>query len=164
MLAFRDRAVLSSHPFTRVPRWGWAAFAVVVTAWSGWYLTTNYRAEIARRVADAKAWKIAGPPCPRITAGQFLGRHRKSARRFDFEGVAFFRRYGHVECAAIRNAGGRGDRRHPVCQFTSPGDLLIRANGLDWYFRPGPGQPATISLAQGRPACVMASHFTLNQP
>ncbi|WP_293678228.1 hypothetical protein [uncultured Phenylobacterium sp.] len=150
------------HPFSRIPRWAWIAFIAAVTASSAWYLTSNYRKALAQRVADAKAWAIEGPPCPRITAAQFLWVHRQPPRRFEFEGVVFFRRYGHVECAAIRDRGGRGDRRHAVCQFTSPGDLLIRTPAGEWSFRPGPGQPATVSTARSPPNCVMNSNFRLN--
>lgn len=156
--------VSSRHPFQRVPRWLWIASVAAVTAWSAWYLTTNYRKAVALRVADAKAWTLAGPPCPRITEAQFLGVHRKGPRRFEFEGVAFYRRYGHVQCAAIRDRGGLGGRRYPVCQFTSPGDLMIRTDRADWFFSPGPGQPATITLADGSPRCLMASTYTLKQP
>lgn len=151
----------SSHPFRIVPKWGWIAFTAVVTAWSGWYLTTNYRDAIQLRIADAKAWRIEGPPCPRITQAQVLRPRQKGLRRFEFEGVVFFRRYGHVECAAIRDDGGRGGRLYPVCQFTSPTDLIVRTDDGEWYFRPGPGRPATISTANGAPSCVVASAFSL---
>jgi len=157
----RGYVVTSPHPFTRIPRWAWIAFAAAVTAWSGWYLTTNYRAAIQLRVADAKAWRIDGPPCPTMTKAAFLKPRQKGARRFEFEGVVFFRRYGHVSCAAIRDKGGRGGQLYPVCQFTSPGDLMIRTEAGDWYFQPGPGQAATVSTAGGAPRCVMASTFSL---
>lgn len=149
------------HPFRRVPRWAWIAFLTPVIVWSGWYLTTNYRDAVARHVADAKAWTIAGPPCPPSDAARFLGVHHKPPQRFDFEGVAFFRRTGHVSCAMIRDKGGRGSRLYAVCQFTSPGDLMVRTPAGDTYFAPGPGQPATISTAGGVPRCVMASNYTL---
>lgn len=164
MRSTQGLVVTSPHPFRRIPRWLWWVFLAPLLGWSAWYLTTNYRDAIKLRIADAKAWTITGPPCPRITQAEFLGNHHKGPRRFNFEGVAFFRRTGHVECAIVRDQGGRGGRGFQVCQFTSPDDLMVRANGRDWYFRPGPGQPATVSLASGAPACVMASHFTLKQP
>jgi hypothetical protein len=153
--------VSSPHPFRRIPRWLWAAFLGPLVGWSAWYMTSNARDAVEQHIADAKAWTITGPSCPRITKAEFLGNHHKGPRRFDFEGVAFFRRTGHAECAVIRDQGGRGNHRFQVCQFTSPDDLLIRASGRDWYFRPGPGQAATVSLATGQPACVLASHFSL---
>ncbi len=162
MRSARGYVVSSPHPFTRVPRWAWIGFVAVVTTWSGWYLTTNYREAIARHVADAKAWRIEGPPCPPSTKARFMGVHHKPPQRFEFEGVVFFRRYGHVECAAIRDRAGRGDHLYDVCQFTSPGDLMVRTPSGDWYFQPGPGQPATVSTAGPSPRCVMASNFTLN--
>jgi hypothetical protein len=156
--------VAPRHPLAHVPRWAWIAFVAAVTLSSGWYLTSNYRKVVAQRVADAQAWRIDGPPCPNITQAQFLGVHHKPPRRFEFEGVVFFRRHGHADCAAIRDRGGRGDHRHAVCQFTSPGDLLIRTPAGDWFFRPGPGQPATVSTSGPRPACVMNAKFRLNPP
>ncbi len=164
MRSTQGLVVGSPHPFRRIPRWLWLAVLAPLVGWTAWYMTSNYRDAIALRVADAAAWTITGPPCARITEAQFLGVHHKAPRRFDFEGVAFFRRAGHAECAIIRDRGGRGGHRFQVCQFTSPDDLMIRANGTDTYFRPGPGQPATVSLAGGQPACVMASHFTLKPP
>lgn len=149
------------HPFERIPRWAWASFAAAVTVWSGWILTSNYRAVVAARVQDAKDWAISGPPCPVSDRATFLQPHRKGPRRFEYEEVTYFRRFGHVSCAPVYEKGGRSDRFYPVCQFTSPDDLLIRTPRGEWYFKPGPGQPATVSARDGIARCVMASKFSL---
>ena len=113
MRSTQGYVVTSPHPFTRIPRWAWIVCVAAVVAWSGWYLTTNYRDAVKRHVADAKAWRIDGPPCPPLTKAEFLKPRQKGARRFEFEGVVFFRRYGHVECAAIRDRGAVGIPRFP---------------------------------------------------
>jgi hypothetical protein len=153
------------HPFERVPRWAWWALTVAVLAYSGWFLTSNYRKLVAERVADAKAWRIDGPPCPASDRATLLdGRHKKGLRRFDYEDVTFIRRFGHVSCAPIYEQGGKSDRFYPVCQFTSPDDLLIRTKKGEWYFKPGPGQAATVSTQGGEARCVLASKFSLTPP
>jgi hypothetical protein len=151
----------AAHAFTRTPRWLLILPTVLAVGWLGWYLIDDYQKVRQQRIADAKAWTITGPPCPTITEAQFLRPHQKGLRRFEFQGAVFFRRYGHVACAAIRNDGGRGGRLHAVCQFTSPDDLMVRTEAGEVYFRPGPGSPATISTAGGAPRCVLASKYRL---
>lgn len=149
------------HPLERIPVGAWAAIVGVIVAASGWYLSRNYVDLKHERVADYDAWQIHGAACPVITPAEFLSGRRRGPRRFAYGGVDFYRRHGHVSCAPIYYDHGRSSRFYPVCQFTSPGDLLIRSEGRDWYFRPGPGQPATVSVAYGRPRCVLASNFTI---
>lgn len=149
------------HPLERIPRAAWPFVVAGLLVASGWYLSRNYMALRGERIADYQAWQIEGPACPIITSAAFLQGRRRGPRRFTYGGVDFYRRHGHVSCAPIYYDHGRSSRFYPVCQFTSPGDLLIRADGRDWYFRPGPGQPATVSVAYGRPRCVMASNFTI---
>lgn len=149
------------NPLREIPRGLFVAAIVAFVVLAGLYLIGNYRALVQRRVADAKAWHVVGPPCPQITKAEFLKVRHAPARRFQFEGAEFLRRFGHVNCAAIRDNGGRSGRLHEVCQFTSPGDLAVRTPTGDWYFRPGPGRPATISTEAATPACVMASNYRL---
>jgi len=158
----RGLGVRLRHPFERVPRIAWGLFGAAVLVSSYWYLASEYRDQVKLRIADARAWRIDGPPCSRITPAEFLGNHKKGPRRFEYEGVTFFRRNGHVECAPIYEDGGTSDRFHPVCQFTSPGELLIRTPKGDWYFQPGPGQPATVFASRDAPPrCVLAAKLTL---
>jgi len=135
----------------------WLGLGVVgLLAGAGGSYVLKQRALVAQRVADAKAWTVAGPPCGELTREVFLQPGQKGAQKFEFEGVQFFRRFGNVECAAIRDRGGRGETLHAVCRFTRPGDLMVRTGGAEFYFRPGPGRPAVVSTATGVPTCVLA--------
>ena len=162
MRATLDLAGRRPGPFSRVPRQVWWSLAGVALVVLVWQFVGGYRAVQQERIADAREWRIEGPPCPQITAAQFVGKRQRGPRSFEYQGVTFFRRYGHVSCAPIYYDGGRSDLLYPVCQFTSPGDLLIRTRKGDWYFQPGPGQPATVSAAHDDARCVMASKFSLN--
>jgi hypothetical protein len=149
------------HALSRVPPVVWYGLILAGVAWLATQSIARER-EIRRgRIADAKAWMIDGPPCPRISKAAFLAPRQKGPKRFDYEEAAFFRRFGHVTCAPIYADGGRGRRFHPVCQFTSPGDLMIRTAKGEWFFRPGAGQPATVSVEEGRARCVMAAKYTI---
>ncbi|HET6969947.1 MAG TPA: hypothetical protein VFH92_02375 [Phenylobacterium sp.] len=149
------------HAFHRIPPgvlWTCIAAAVAVVAiWQTHSVLSLKRA----RMDDAKAWSISGPPCPTEPKETFLRPHQKGPKRVDYEDVTFFRRFGHTSCAPIYEDGGRGGRFHAVCQFTGPGELLIRSAKGEWAFAPGPGQPATISMQGGVAHCVMASKFTM---
>jgi len=143
-----------------LPRRAWIIAAAVASALGGWRLTDNYLRIQETRIAEAKAWAIEGPACPRITEAEFLDGSRKPIRKFDYEEVAFLRRDGHVDCAPIYEDGGRSTRFHAVCQFTGPESLLVRTKKGDWAFRPGAGQPATVSTASDEARCVMAAKIT----
>ena len=111
-------------------------------------------------VREAREWAIDGPRCPSISAAAFAARGQSAPQAFEFGDVIFARRFGHASCALIGYGGGRGFGRYPVCQFTSPDALMIRARGREVRYILGPGQPATVSVRRGRPACVMAARFT----
>jgi hypothetical protein len=147
----------------QIPRRAWIALAVIAALAVGWRLVDRYQHIQRTRIADAKAWAIEGPPCPRITEAAFLDGSRKPIRKFDYEEVAFLRRDGHVDCAPIYDGGGRSTRFHAVCQFTNPESLQVRTQKGDWAFRPGPGRPATVSTADGEARCVMAAKITRAQ-
>lgn len=150
------------HAFSRIPPvvlWSLigAAVGVVVVCQTHSVLSLK-----RGRIDDAKAWAITGPPCPTEDRATFLQPHKKGPKRVDYEDVTFFRRFGHISCAPIYENGGRGGRFYPVCQFTGPGELLVRdAKGHEWAFAPGYGQPATISMEGGAAHCVMAAKFTM---
>ena len=65
-----------------------------------------------------------------------------------------------MSCAMIAYNSGRGFGTFPVCQFTSPASLLVKTRRGEFYFAPGIGQPATVSVPHGLPQCVMNSKFT----
>lgn len=158
----RDLTAGKKHAFHRIPPvvlWGLIGAAVATVAvWQ----THSFLSLQRGRIDDAKAWTITGPPCPTEAKDVFLQPHKKGPKRVDYEDVTIFRRFGHISCAPIYENGGRGRRFYPVCQFTGPGELLVRdGKGREWTFAPGPGQPATISMESGQAHCVMASKFTI---
>jgi hypothetical protein len=158
----RDLTAGKKHAFHRIPPvvlWALIGMAVgAVVIWQAHSLLSLKRG----RIDDAKAWTITGPPCPTEAKDVFLLPHKKGPKRVDYEDVTFFRRFGHISCAPIYEDGGRGSRFFAVCQFTGPGELLVRnAKGQEWVFAPGMGQPATISMEGGQAHCVMASKFTI---
>ena len=73
-----------------------------------------------------------------------------------FNGVRFVRRSGHVDCSAV--AAGKNARQDyvPLCQFSSPIVLEVVTERGTFQFQPGVGRPATVSILDGRPRCVMA--------
>lgn len=144
----------------QIPRRAWIALALIGVLSVGWRMVDRYQHIQRTRIADAKDWAIEGPPCPRITEAEFLDGSRKPIRKFDYDEVAFLRRDGHADCAPIYQDGGRGDRFHAVCQFTNPESLQVRTLRGEWAFRPGPGQPATVSTAHGEATCVLAAKIT----
>lgn len=143
-----------------IPRRAWIVATLVAFTFGAWRLTDNYLAIQRTRIADAKAWAIVGPPCPRITETEFLDGSRKPIRKFDYDEVTFLRRDGHADCAPIYEDGGRSTRFHAVCQFTNPESLQVRTRKGDWAFRPGPGRPATVSAANDEARCVLAAKIT----
>ncbi len=149
------------HAPARVPRVVWyGVIALAATVLAGQIAAKE--GEVRRgRVADVKAWDIQGPPCPAISREQFLVHGQRGPRGFTYENVTFMRRFGHVTCAPIYEDAGRGRRFHPACQFTSPGDLMIRTKAGEWYYRIGPGRPATVFTSREGVRCVLASKYTV---
>ncbi|MBU1374706.1 MAG: hypothetical protein KKE02_07215 [Alphaproteobacteria bacterium] len=160
MVVSARRAARRRGLWGRLPWWVWVVVAVAGVALGAWGLTDRYLTIQRTRIADAKAWAIAGPPCPRITEAEFLDGSRKPIRTFDYDEVTFLRRDGHVDCAPIYDDGGRSTRFHAVCQFTNPESLQVRTKAGEWAFRPGPGKPATVSTANDEARCVMAAKIT----
>jgi hypothetical protein len=115
----------------------------------------------ALNIEAAREWTVSGPPCPAVTARQFVQRGLKAPQAFEYDDVVIGRQFGHVSCGALAYDGGRSLSSYPVCQFTGPGVLRVRTRKGEFFFEPGPGKPATISIPHGVPACVLASHFTL---
>jgi hypothetical protein len=149
------------HALARVPRVVWYGVLALAAAAVASQIAAKERELRQGRIADAEAWDIQGPPCPAITRDQFLVRGQRGPHGFTYEDVTFMRRFGHVTCAPIYEDGGRGRRFHPACQFTSPGDLMIRMRAGDWYFHVGPGRPATVFTSAKGVRCVLASKYTV---
>ena len=119
----------------------------------------NFLRQRAAAVAEAKAWTITGPPCPQLPISETV-RQPTAIKSFGYAGSGFAYAYGHVACAQIHADGGRAwVRGYPVCQFTSPGVLIVETGANRTLFAPGLGERATVSVQDGAPRCVMASRF-----
>lgn len=104
---------------------------------------------------------VNGAPCPSWTAEQYAAQPLRAKQVFSFDMIDFGRRFGHVECgvAGMHGADKLGER--DVCQFTGPAVLEIKTGKGSFYFAPGVGVPATVSVQHGVPSCVMASKYRL---
>ena len=109
--------------------------------------------------AQAAAWTVAGPPCPRVSAAWFQGL-AVTPHPFDFEGLSGDMAHGAVSCTEIRFDGERATRPFPVCQFSAPFAVHLDRPGSDVYLEPGVAKPITISLPDGRLRCVTGANLT----
>lgn len=146
----------------RARRWGVAVVmavgAVVATAAIFGPSFVVHRREA---VATAKQWALAGPPCQALDLATYRRQWFQATKLFEWDGVVFGRGAGHADCQDVRNAGGKGWRVHPVCQFTSPQVISVTTKRGVFYFAPGLGKGATVDVEHDQPACVVASNFTL---
>lgn len=119
----------------------------------------NFMRERAAAIADARAWTIEGPPCLQLPIAETV-RQPAAAKAFGYADAGFAYAYGHVACAEIHENGGKSlFRGYPVCQFTSPGVVIVDAAGRTTLFAPGLGERATVSVRNGEARCVMAGRF-----
>ena len=115
----------------------------------------NWAAEEARR-----AWgRVEGPACPVVRDLSPPPFGARGPKTFDYGGVGFARRYGHVDCVAPTD-GPLGDRKvYRVCQFSAPMTVGVTAGGETWLFKPGVGRPATVTVRRGEVTCVVGGWF-----
>ena len=105
-------------------------------------------------IRTAQAWTIKGPPCPIVSGPTRFGYALRDLDTFQFVKTRFSRVYGYVKCMVIFDRGGW--TAVPVCQFNSPMLLDVAAPaGHATYFTQM--HPATISIVQGRPNCVLGA-------
>jgi hypothetical protein len=120
-----------------------------------------YEKQVRSAAAENAYWTVSGPPCAPISRQAFesLG-FRREIHGFNFQDVNFAYAFGDTECRKY------GDRRssYQRCMFTSPGAIRVRLSGSDTFYEPGTGQPATVSIVDGKLSCVLASHFTAINP
>lgn len=118
----------------------------------------SWRRHIELATAEARAWTIAGPPCPTLTRQAYEAGPVRATLQVQLGDISFDRAYGHVSCNFIAYDGGRGFGDYPVCQFTSPAVVHVSTpKGETWFF-PSTG-PATVSVPHGVPRCVMAANW-----
>ncbi len=115
----------------------------------------------ARSKAEAEiaALKVVGPPCRQLSRDQALASGEDLSRTFHFQEVTILRASGHVACDEVAEEGGGHHGRFTECQFTTPGLLAVSAGPATTYFRPGPGQNATVTVRDDHPACVLGANL-----
>ena len=123
---------------------------LVGTAAVSWLLQRQHAIE------EAKAWDIAGPPCPTLTLAQYQAGPQHPFESFTYEGIGFSRLYGHVSCNAVVNSGGTGFGTFPECQFTSADIIRITTPRGDVYYSTG-SRPATVAVRQSQPSCASST-------
>jgi len=138
------------------------AGALLALAFPAWLVVGSFLKHRAESVELAREWSIDGHPCPQVTAAAFQARGLKAPQGVVYENATYFRQFGHMSCSPIRDDGGTGLGVYSVCQFTSPNVLRVRTRKGEWFFVPGPGQPATIATPHDEARCVMSSNFRLS--
>ena len=158
VLGMNQNRALSAKPKTDWTRWLIPLIALVAVG----SIVGSYFEKQPENIRIAKEWTITGPACPVLTEAQFKARRLNDSKKTTYDNVVFGRLAGHVSCNEIKTNGGKGFGVIPICQFTSPAALTVTTEkGGTTYFEPGPGSPATITMNQGVPTCVMASNFKL---
>jgi hypothetical protein len=108
----------------------------------------------------AEGWAGDLPGCPALSAAAYAAKgYAAHERPTIYDGVTFTRQFGHVMCADADTRGALGFLSHPVCQFTGPAAIRVRAGGTEAFFEPGVGQVATVSVEQGRAQCALGGKF-----
>jgi hypothetical protein len=136
-----------------------AAGVVVGAAAVAAYFAAGALLDAQKHRAYASAWTIDGPPCPRISQAAYRTLAIRQPQPFAFEGIRGVRAHGDVSCSVIDEYQGRAVAEFPVCELTSPFVVAVKAaDGGVAYFEPGVGQPATLSLPNGRLGCVLGAN------
>jgi len=121
----------------------------------GYVILTTW---LDRRAMEA-AWTITGPPCPQVAALDPAVVGRRPAKVFTYQKVRFARQSGHVSCVTLDAGGPFARRTYPVCQFSGPAGVGVTAAGGTAFYQPGAARRVTVTVRDGRPACVMGGWF-----
>jgi hypothetical protein len=134
---------------------GIAPALAVVGGVLAWNSTSHHRLELAQ------GWVGDRPGCPTISAAAYAARgYGAHERGIVYDEVTFARQFGHVMCRDVDTRGGAGFLAHPVCQFTGPTAIRVKAGKSEAFFEPGVGQVATVSVDRGQAQCAMGGKFT----
>lgn len=135
---------------------GLAAFLLIVMSIPASVLYASWSSQRAEK----SAWDIAGPPCP-VSASPAAPSAGPRALKYEFDygGVTFARRFGHVSCVAprVHELLNRGFYR--VCQFSGPATISVTTERRTVVFKPGVGRRATVTVRDGEPSCVLGGWF-----
>jgi hypothetical protein len=106
-----------------------------------------------------KTLSFSGAPCPEVPEVTAAGKGVHPPPPFTYMGVRFAMQIGNVDCSAVPDDGWFPQTDHPVCQFSGPGAVEVRAPARSVVYQPGVGHPATITVKNGHPSCVVAGTF-----
>ena len=110
---------------------------------------------------EAEPVKLAGPPCPTLSAAAFQSRGIAPEEDVDLGDATLRFRFGRAECKGTGTSGGGWNSTQPVCQLSSPGLLhLTLGNGEDVYFDPGVGRAVTVAVGPASAQCVLDPEAT----
>jgi len=113
-----------------------------------------------RRKELAQGWAGDLPACPVLSATAYAAKgYPAGERAIVYDAVTFTRQFGHVMCADADTRGALGFLSHPVCQFTGPTAIRIKAGKAQAFFEPGIGRLATVSVERGRARCALGGKF-----
>jgi len=108
----------------------------------------------------AQGWAGDLPACPPLSAAAYAAKGYPAGERAAVQdGVTFTRQFGHVMCDEADDRGALGFRSHPVCQFTGPAAIRVKAGATEAFFEPGIGQVATVSVERGQARCTLGGKF-----
>lgn len=139
---------------TPVGLWiGGLAVVVAIVAATHYFLDRRDK----QMAAEAKAWIVTGPPCPQVTKAVFAAQPFEARQVTNLAGVRWARSSATVVCHGTDMGGGKGQIADPVCQFSSPRVLQITTAKGDFYFVPGLGNRATVSVHDGVASCVIGA-------
>src|SRR5512143_566176 len=116
-----------ARDYGAVRRYGMAhaiGAVLVITAAIG-MITFQFVRDRNANIATAKAWDIQGPACPELSDAEWIAKHEKAPKTFDYDGVRLGRWSGDASCSDVHDKGGRGFGIDKVCQFTSPLTLSV---------------------------------------
>jgi hypothetical protein len=113
-----------------------------------------------RRKELAQGWAGDLPACPTLSPAAYAAKHYPAGERaIVYDEVTFTRQFGHVMCADADTRGALGFLSHPVCQFTGPSAVRVKAGKTEAFFEPGIGRLATVSVERGHARCALGGKF-----
>jgi len=106
------------------------------------------------KAAEAASWHMSGPPCPAASASDYAAAASADLRGVEIDGVKMTRASGAASCGEAPNM--KGGAAIPVCKFSDPTTLDVAVGAAHYYFLPR-SEPATVSLVDGKPNCVLGA-------
>ena len=120
-----------------------------------WNSNAHHRRDLAQ------GWVGDLPACPPLSTAAYAAKGYPAHERTTlYDEATFARQFGHLMCQDVDTRGALGFRSHPVCQFTGPAAIRVKAGATEAFFEPGVGQPVTVSVEHGRATCALGGKLT----